>query len=149
MSDGRNNQNSALLVVGGALIIVGGWLMARQFGLVPEPIVAGWNMIRAARGAVALVLIGVVVIVLANRGAHVQMPEKGARLYRSRDDKWLSGVLGGVAKYFGVDPVLVRVGYLALAFLTDFGTALIAYIIPSVIMPEEPKTPVAPPGQVG
>lgn len=142
MSDERHDQNPALLVVGGLLIVAGGWLMVTQLGLVPEPVLAAWRMLSAARGALALVLIGVAVIVLANRGGHVRLPEKGARLYRSRDDKWISGVLGGVAKYFGVDPVLMRVGFLALAFLTNFGTAFVAYIILSAIMPMAPKTQV-------
>jgi len=149
MSDERNPQNSPLLIIGGLLIVVGGWLMAKQFGLVPEPLLAGWRMLSAARGAVALVLIGIVVIFLANRGAKIAMPEKGTRLYRSRDDKWVSGVLGGVAKYFSVDSLLLRLGYLALAFLVNFGTALVAYIVLAVVMPEEPKVVVTPPTQAG
>lgn len=148
MSDERNQQNSALLVVGGLLIVVGGWLMAKQFGLVPEPLLAGWRMLSAARGAVALVLIGVAVIFLANRGAKVSMPEKGARLYRSRDDKWVSGVLGGIAAYFGIDSVLLRVGFLAIAFVVNFWTAAVAYLVLSMVMPEAPKEP-APPTQAG
>ncbi len=141
MSDGRNDQNGPLLIIGGLLIVVGGWLMAKQFGIVPEPLMAAWSLLRASRGAVALVLIGVAVIVLASRGGKVNMPAKGTRLYRSRSDKWVSGVLGGLGRYFAIDPVLLRVAFLGLLFLTDFGTAIVAYIILAIVIPEEPKVP--------
>jgi len=141
MSDGRNEQNSPLLIIGGLLIVAGAVLMARQFNLVPEPLLMMWRVLSAARGPVALVLVGIVVIVLANRGGSFHAPAKGTRLYRSRSDKVISGVLGGLAKYFGVDTTLVRLGFVALAFVGGVWTAVVAYIVLSVVMPEEPMTP--------
>ncbi len=138
MSERRNDQ-SPLLVIGALLIFVGVWLMARQFDLIPEPLLRVWELVRDARGAVALVLIGVVVIVLAGRGGNVRMPSKGTRLYRSRGDKWVSGVLGGLGTYFGIDAVLLRIVFLALVFLANYGSAIVAYIILSIVIPEEPK----------
>lgn len=58
------------------------------------------------------------------------------RLYRSRRDRVLLGVCGGIARYFHVDPVLVRVIWV-LVSLTPF-PGIIAYIIAAVLMPEEP-----------
>lgn len=141
MSDERNDQNGPLLIIGGLLIVAGGWLMARQFGIIPEPLYAAWDLIRASRGAIALVLIGIVVIVLAGRGGTMTMPSKGTRLYRSRDDKWVSGVLGGLARYLGIDAVLLRIAFLALVFLGNFGSGIVAYIILAIVIPEEPKVP--------
>ncbi|TDB38325.1 MAG: PspC domain-containing protein [Actinobacteria bacterium] len=69
------------------------------------------------------------------------MPAKGTRLYRSRSDKWVSGVLGGLSRYFGIDAVLLRVAFLALVFLGNFGSAIVAYIILAIVVPEEPATP--------
>ncbi len=57
------------------------------------------------------------------------------RLYRSRTDRMLGGVAGGLGDYFGVDPVLVRLAWVALAFA---GIGIIAYIVAWIIVPEEP-----------
>lgn len=149
MSEERNEHGSPLLVIGALLVVIGAWLMIRQFGLVPEPVLRVWAIVRDARGALALILVGVAVIVMAGRGGKAALPEKGKRLYRSRDDRWISGVLGGLAKYFGIDAVALRVAFLALALLTELGTAIVAYIILSMVMPEEPKPMQASPTKVG
>lgn len=60
------------------------------------------------------------------------------KLYRSRDKK-ISGVCGGLADYFDVDPVILRVLWIILIFtpLTIFGI-IIAYLICALVIPEEP-----------
>ncbi|MBN1630079.1 MAG: PspC domain-containing protein [Thermoleophilia bacterium] len=61
------------------------------------------------------------------------------RLYRSRADKMIGGVCGGLGEYFEVDPTIVRVLWVA---VTLFGGAgVIAYLILWVIVPEEPPAP--------
>lgn len=62
------------------------------------------------------------------------MEEK--RVYRSRTDRVLGGVCSGIGKYFGLDPVLLRVIW-AIAFFVG-GAGLLAYIIAWIIIPEEP-----------
>jgi phage shock protein PspC (stress-responsive transcriptional regulator) len=57
------------------------------------------------------------------------------RLYRSRSDRVLGGVCAGIAKYFGIDPVIVRIAAVALIFLG--GTGLIAYVAALLLMPNE------------
>jgi phage shock protein PspC (stress-responsive transcriptional regulator) len=57
------------------------------------------------------------------------------RIYRSRGDRVIGGVCGGIAKYFNVDPVLVRVGAVALIFLG--GAGLLAYIAAVLLIPNE------------
>lgn len=59
------------------------------------------------------------------------------RLYRSRDDRMLAGVAGGVSELLGLDPSLVRIVWLLLAFLTG-GIALIVYIVMAIVVPERP-----------
>jgi phage shock protein C len=58
------------------------------------------------------------------------------RLYRSRDERKIWGVCGGIAEYFNVDPTLVRL----IAVLTLFFacTGIIVYIILAIVMPLEP-----------
>jgi phage shock protein C len=57
------------------------------------------------------------------------------RLYRSRDDRMLGGVAGGLADYLGVDPSLVRIGWVLL-FLAG-GIGLLLYIVMWIVVPEE------------
>ena len=56
------------------------------------------------------------------------------RLYRSRKDKMIAGVCGGFAEYLNIDPVLVRIAWIAFTFLG--GSGLIVYIIGIIIIPE-------------
>jgi phage shock protein C len=49
------------------------------------------------------------------------------RLYRSRKDKMVAGVAGGLAEYFDIDPVIVRIVFIAAALLT--GTGFIVYAL--------------------
>lgn len=58
------------------------------------------------------------------------------RFYRSRKDKKLAGVCGGVAEYFEVDPTLVRLIWVVFTFAG--GAGVLAYIIAAIIMPEKP-----------
>lgn len=59
------------------------------------------------------------------------------KLYRSRREKVIAGVCGGLAQYFAVDPVIVRLIFIVLFFLG--GSALLAYVIMWLIVPLEPR----------
>ena len=59
------------------------------------------------------------------------------RLYRSRKDRSVAGVCGGVADYLGVDPTLVRI--LWVIFALAGGPGVILYIIMAAVVPEEPE----------
>ena len=59
------------------------------------------------------------------------------RLYRSSRDKMLGGVCGGLAEYFAVDPVIVRIIAVLLALLNGLG--IIAYIVLWIIVPRQEK----------
>jgi phage shock protein C len=58
------------------------------------------------------------------------------RLFRSRKDRILGGVCGGMGNYFNLDPVLVRVIWAVLFFAA--GVGFLAYILAWIIVPEEP-----------
>ncbi|MGM0368863.1 MAG: PspC domain-containing protein [Bacillota bacterium] len=57
------------------------------------------------------------------------------RLYRSKRDRMLAGVCGGLGEYLGVDPTVVRLVWVFLAF--GVGVGVLAYIICIVIIPEK------------
>jgi phage shock protein C len=66
------------------------------------------------------------------------MDPQPKKLYRSKTDKMILGVCGGLAKYFDMDAVVVRIIFVLLALLN--GTGLILYLIIAIIAPEEPDT---------
>ena len=57
------------------------------------------------------------------------------RLYRSQTDRVIWGVCGGLAKYFNVDPILIRVVAVLLIFANGFG--ILAYIVLAIVVPLE------------
>jgi len=57
------------------------------------------------------------------------------RLYRSRMDRMIAGVCGGLAKYFDIDPTIVRVLFVVSIFIG--GGGILAYIILWIVVPEE------------
>jgi phage shock protein C len=57
------------------------------------------------------------------------------RITRSRNDRMLAGVAGGLAAMFGVDPLIVRLAFVLLAALNGFG--LILYIVLWLLVPNE------------
>ena len=56
------------------------------------------------------------------------------KLFRSRYDKMICGVCGGLAEYFNIDATVIRLIMVFLAFMS-FGTCILAYIIAAIIMP--------------
>lgn len=61
------------------------------------------------------------------------------RLYRTRTDRKLAGVCGGVAEYFNIDLTIVRVVWALLAFF--YGTSILLYLIMAFVVPEKPDAP--------
>jgi phage shock protein C len=59
------------------------------------------------------------------------------RLYRSRGERMISGVAGGLADYVDLDPTIVRLLWL-FAFLTTGPLALVLYFLCVMIIPREP-----------
>jgi phage shock protein C len=60
------------------------------------------------------------------------------RLYRSIEEGRLAGVCGGIGVYFGIDPVFVRLGWVAATLLTGVVPGLVAYGVAWIIVPREP-----------
>jgi len=59
------------------------------------------------------------------------------RVYRSKKSKMLAGVCGGIAEYFDMDPVLVRLLFVLLALMGFAG--IILYLVAWLIIPENPN----------
>jgi phage shock protein PspC (stress-responsive transcriptional regulator) len=65
------------------------------------------------------------------------------QLRRSTTDKVIGGVAGGLARYSGIDPLLWRVGFVALAFAG--GTGVLVYLLLWLLMPAAPGAPAGAP----
>jgi phage shock protein C len=59
------------------------------------------------------------------------------KLYRSRTDRKLAGVCGGLAEYFNLDPTLIRVLFIVLAVLG--GSGIIIYLAMWILVPNQPQ----------
>lgn len=65
--------------------------------------------------------------------------EPNKKIYRSRENRWVCGVCGGIGEYFNIDPTIVRLGMVLLTAISC-GTGLLAYFVAAVIIPDQPQT---------
>ncbi len=63
------------------------------------------------------------------------MAKETKRLYRSKKDKIIAGVCGGIGNYLGIDPVVVRLVWVLLALCG--GAGILAYLLAWIIIPKE------------
>ena len=59
------------------------------------------------------------------------------QLRRSRKDRSIAGICGGIAEYFDIDPTLVRLAWII--FCLAGGSGVLGYIIAALVMPEDPN----------
>ena len=76
-----------------------------------------------------------------------QYPTAPRQLRRSRTDRYIGGVCGGVAAYLNMDATLVRILTVLITLFT--GVPVVLYLVALFLMPEEDVAPAAPLGQVG
>jgi phage shock protein C len=132
-------RNDILLIVGILVIVIGFMALGNTLGVFPPFVWTVLAMAGRSLGPLIVIALGVFVVLLANRtGAAPRMPAPGTRLVRSRDDRMVAGVAAGMAEYLGIDPLLVRLAWVIFG-LASFGTALLAYIILAVLVPEGPN----------
>lgn len=82
-------------------------------------------------------LIGAILYFLL-RDHDIVPQEKAKKLMRSKDDRVLAGVCGGIGKYFDIDPTIIRLLWVLLTIFS-VGTGIILYLVAALIMPEEGK----------
>lgn len=139
----ENPRRNDWQVVGAwALIALGALLLLKSvpvFGLVRE----AFRMAVGFVWPIAIIALGALLLMSARRDRapfHQGQPEQsGHRLYRSRHDRMIAGVLGGMAQYLGLDATLVRILFAVLSVFVNFWTGVLVYIIGVVLIPEEPR----------
>ena len=65
------------------------------------------------------------------------------RLYRSRKEKMLAGVCGGIGEYLDTDPTIIRLVWILIT-IASFGMGIIGYIVALIVMPEQPSSNTKP-----
>jgi len=60
------------------------------------------------------------------------------KLYKSDTNKVFAGVIGGIGEYFDIDPTILRLLYILVAFATHLLPATLAYLIAALIVPNHP-----------
>lgn len=65
------------------------------------------------------------------------MTETGNKLRRSSTDKMIAGVIGGIARYFGIDSTIARIAYVILSIVSAAFPGILVYIILWLLMPQE------------
>ncbi len=59
------------------------------------------------------------------------------RLFRSRENKVLAGIFGGLGDYFDIDPTVLRLGWLLVFIFTGIFPGLLAYIVAIIVVPHK------------
>ena len=65
-----------------------------------------------------------------------KMKNQVKRLYRSKENRVIAGVCGGIAEYFDKDPTLIRFLWILFVFM---GAGILAYIVAWIMIPENPN----------
>ena len=60
----------------------------------------------------------------------------GKKLYKSRDNRMISGVCAGIAEYFNMDPTIIRLAWVLFSLVG--GSGVLGYIIAAIVIPEYP-----------
>lgn len=61
------------------------------------------------------------------------------RLYKSKENKIFTGVIGGIGEYFNFDPAFLRLAWVLVVVFTGFVPGIIAYLIAVFVVPQKPK----------
>jgi phage shock protein PspC (stress-responsive transcriptional regulator) len=146
--ESERGGRTTLLVGLGAVLVIGGLVaLAFSMGLVPVWL---FTRISQVRGPLFLIFAGAALIIVARRHASgedlvaADAPARsGGRLYRSRDDKWVAGVLGGLGRYLGFDANALRLATVA-AMVLGLEWVFLAYLIMAFVIPLEPEVVAAP-----
>ena len=64
------------------------------------------------------------------------MADFRAPLRRSRTDRMIAGVVGGLAEYLGIDPTLARVGFVVLSVISAGFPGILVYLVLWAVIPE-------------
>jgi len=140
----RELRQHSAAIWGAVLVLLGLLLLLNNFDLFPFSLRWLWQTFWRVFWPLVLIAIGLVLMFGVDwRGVDWRRLIRGGQpLYRSREDRVIAGVCGGLARYLGVDSSWVRLVWI-LATLFSVGFGIIAYLIALIVLPEEPVADVS------
>ena len=132
----NNTRSDWTVLAGVALLVIGAWLLLeRIFGWLTWPLAQVFRFFGHIGWPLVLVGLGVFLIMQARTGG---WNVSGRKLYRSRADRKIGGVIGGAAVYLNikVDVTLLRLAYAALTLVTGFWPGFLLYVVAMIVVPE-------------
>ena len=138
-SEARSDRESGGMYIGIGLVLLGMWIfMDRQFFWFPFHFNRHfWLIPRHIIVPMILIVLGVLLLLRGVSLPTESADTSGRTFTRSRSQRMLSGVCGGLAQYFQIDVTLVRIAYVVLTMVTAFWIGVIAYLVMAVAVPEE------------
>ena len=142
------STDSTARIIGIGFVVLGGILLLGNLGI--NFWEHWWGFSWSALGPILVIVAGVALILRSPRtgtattGQGAGAPDAGVnassgtgRLYRSRLDRKLLGICGGLGVYLAVDPTILRLLFVVSA-IASFGGTLLLYLITAIIIPAEP-----------
>jgi len=123
------------VLAGIVLVVLGVWLLLDTF-LGPLLYPLAWLFGLLARVGWPLLLIGIgILLIIRARGGGFNVT--GKRLHRSRTNRMIGGVLGGMSAYLNIDVTVLRVIFVILTLVTGLWWGVLLYIAAMIVVPEE------------
>ncbi len=143
----RLKSNPAVLW-GGLLLLIGALLLAGNFGLLPWRIDALWRGFMGLLAPALLIGLGLYLVLVflgrapdlrrvARAGGDLRRAGAGLPLRRSRFDRQLAGVCGGIAAHFDIDSLVVRMAWVLLTVITGGVVGIVLYVVAALVVPLE------------
>lgn len=136
--DSRNHGFAAFLGI--VLVLIGTGLLVDRF---VEPLLRPIEGVMHAMGYILwpLLLVGAGAVLLVGGLGSSGERRAIAGMYRSRTDRVVGGVLGGVAERFGVESGLVRIVYVLFSLITGLWAGALFYVLAMALLPEGEPSP--------
>jgi phage shock protein PspC (stress-responsive transcriptional regulator) len=139
----QSGTKGAGYVWGVVLIMAGLILLLFNYEMLPWQLWRFWNVPWKLFWPLLIVVIGVLLLLSRSQGktdgdeseVHSES-RKRRRLTRSKRERMIGGVCGGIALYFRLDPAIIRFLW-AIATIVSHGLGVVAYIVLLIVVPEE------------
>ena len=137
---GKNNTG---LIVGGILIFFGLLFLLDQFRFFNLNL-RWWNLDRFIYfpwdliWPLALIFLGIIIAVGRPKREEILQRVKGKNLFRSKTNRKISGVCGGLGEYLNIDPTIIRIAWILVSILSGVILGIIVYFVFALIIPEKP-----------
>lgn len=134
-------KENRVLLLGAVLVLAGLLLLLNNLDFLPWRLEALWNVIWAVFWPLLLIGLGIALLLGLN-GRSIQWDRlqdvgAGLPLRRSRSDRVLAGVCGGLGAYLHIDTVLIRLGWVLLTIVTAGVVGVLLYAAATLFIPLE------------